>query len=178
MHHILMLCYLVASKIFPEWTESVHVVLSTLIAVPVQGFFIWRCHYILKKNLYCTIPLVLASIGSVVTAILVSLYAFRHGSIRPADGKGYHPSAGRIWCPFLAFLLIPTILDIAITIIMLRYLTSSLKNVHTDHLRRRISRFIIVVWQAAIPPCICTILLLIKYLVFTTSHPVSVPRPP
>ncbi len=33
-------------------------------------------------------------------------------------------------------------------------------------------RFIVVVWQAAIPPCLCAVALVIKYMVFTETHPV------
>jgi hypothetical protein len=33
-------------------------------------------------------------------------------------------------------------------------------------------RFIVVVWQAAIPPGLCAIALVIKYMVFTEMHPV------
>jgi hypothetical protein len=35
-------------------------------------------------------------------------------------------------------------------------------------------RYIIVTWQAVIPPCFCAVALLIKYVTFTQTHPVRV----
>lgn len=43
---------------------------------------------------------------------------------------------------------------------------------HDWNSRKRITRFIVVVWQAAIPPGFCAIALVIKYMVFTETHPV------
>ncbi|SRR6266436_3079297 len=42
----------------------------------------------------------------------------------------------------------------------------------TDTIWQRVSRFIVVTWQAVIPPCLCAVALLIKYLTFTRAHPV------
>ena len=39
----------------------------------------------------------------------------------------------------------------------------------------------VVIWQAAIPPLVCALALLIKYIAFTLAHPVrgsSEPRSP
>jgi hypothetical protein len=33
-------------------------------------------------------------------------------------------------------------------------------------------RYIVVTWQAVIPPCLCAVALLILYLTFTHAHPV------
>jgi len=30
----------------------------------------------------------------------------------------------------------------------------------------------VVIWQAVIPPCLCAVTLLIKYIAFTEAHPV------
>lgn len=37
---------------------------------------------------------------------------------------------------------------------------------------QRVMRYIVVTWQAVIPPCVCAVALLILYLTFTISHPV------
>lgn len=158
--------------IYPNWTESIHVVLSTLTATPIQALFIWRCHHILKKRTYVTIPLVLALISSVVLTALVTAHIFvGHSSPKPARLEDYRPSATTIWWPFVACLAVPAALDIVITGILLYSLTTFLRRIHTEQLRGRILRFIVVVWQASIPPGLCATTLLIKYIVFTETHP-------
>jgi hypothetical protein len=37
---------------------------------------------------------------------------------------------------------------------------------------QRVMRYIVVTWQAVIPPCLCAVALLILYLTFTHAHPV------
>ncbi|KAH8993160.1 hypothetical protein EDB92DRAFT_1944757 [Lactarius akahatsu] len=181
--------------IYPHWTDSVHVVLvcelsvahwgrgfsdcvlgpgqqSTLTGAPIQAFFIWRCYHILKKRIYVIIPLVLALITSVVLTVWVTLYIFRILSIpKPARPEDYHPTATSIWWPFVACLAVPAALDVVITSILLYSLTTFLRRIHTEQLRGRIMRFLIVVWQAAIPPGLCAVALVIKYMVFTETHP-------
>ncbi|KAH9021107.1 hypothetical protein EDB83DRAFT_2320525 [Lactarius deliciosus] len=140
--------------IYPHWTDCVHVVL------------------ILKKRIYVIIPLVLALITSVVLTIWVTVYIFGILSIpKPARPEDYHPTATSIWWPFVACLAVPAALDVVITSILLYSLTKFLRRIHTEQLRGRIMRFIIVVWQAAIPPGLCAVALVIKYMVFTETHP-------
>jgi hypothetical protein len=79
---------------------------------------------------------------------------------------------------------------------VLRSLIKFLKRIHAEHLRRvrrlrvvvrpfcvaysltekpiwqRVVRYIIVTWQAVIPPCFCAVSLLILYLSFTHAQPV------
>ncbi|KAH9057612.1 hypothetical protein EDB87DRAFT_1578611 [Lactarius vividus] len=151
---------------------------STLTAAPIQAFFIWRCYYILKKRIYVIIPLVLALVTSVVLTAWVTVYLFGIISIpKPARPEDYHPTATSIWWPFVACLAVPAALDIVITSILLYSLTAFLRRIHTEQLRgvrhsgQRIMRFIVVVWQAAIPPGLCAVVLVIKYMVFTETHP-------
>ncbi|KAN0124707.1 hypothetical protein V8E53_015670 [Lactarius tabidus] len=178
--------------IHPNWTELIHALLvrkisvahcgrgfsdsvlhpdqqSTLTAVPIQALFIWRCYHILKRRIYVIIPLVFALITSVVLSAWVTAYLFhRHSHPDPA-----HPTATTIWWPYVAFLAVPAAIDLTITSILLYSLTRFLRRIHTEQLRGRITRFIIVVWQAAIPPGLCAIALMIKYMIFTETHPWS-----
>ncbi|KAI9512131.1 hypothetical protein F5148DRAFT_96949 [Russula earlei] len=157
--------------ILPEWTESVHAMLSTLTAAPIQAYFIWRCYHILKKNIYLIIPLVALLIGAIVTAGWVTAWIFRMHASRRADPENYHPTANGIVYPFVAFLTLPAALDITITSILLFSLTTLLRGIHAEHLRSRVTRYMVVIWQAVIPPCICAVALLIKYIAFTNAHP-------
>ena len=83
------------------------------------------------------------------------------------------------------------------TRIVLRSLVKFLKRIHAEHLRRvrpvpspsrcrvahwqsdtenrfwqRVLRYIVVTWQAVIPPCLCAVSLLILHLTFVHAHPV------
>ncbi|KAF8272720.1 hypothetical protein EI94DRAFT_210962 [Lactarius quietus] len=157
--------------IHPTWTELIHVVLSTLTAAPIQALFIWRCYHILKRRIYVIIPLVMALITSIVLSVWVTAYLFNRLTLYQAHPENYHPTATTIWWPFVAYLAVPAALDLVITNILLYSLTRILRRIHTKQLRGRITRFIVVVWQAAIPPGLCAIALVIKYIVFTETHP-------
>ncbi|KAI0297022.1 hypothetical protein B0F90DRAFT_987679 [Multifurca ochricompacta] len=154
-----------------KWTESVQLLLSTLVAAPIQAFFIWRCYYVLKKNIYLIAPLILGLISSMVMTAWVTTWLFHRSATRRNNHEDYHSSLAEIWYPFVACVTIPAVLDIVVTGILLYSLSTFLKRIHAEHLRRRISRFILVLWQAAIPPCLCAIALVIKYAVFTEMHP-------
>lgn len=153
--------------IHPNWTELIHPLLSTLTAAPIQALFIWRCYHILKRRTYVVIPLVSALITSVVLSACVTAYLFH----RLSHPDPAHPTSTTIWWPYVAFLAVPAAIDLAITSIVLYSLTGFLRRIHAEQLRGRITRFIIVVWQAAIPPGLCAIALMIKYMTFTETHP-------
>jgi hypothetical protein len=70
-------------------------------------------------------------------------------------------------------------------------LTRFLRQIHAKHLRtvrlpqravtislldgndlQRVTRYMLIIWQAAIPPLLCATALLIKYIVFTKAQPV------
>ncbi|KAH9019811.1 hypothetical protein EDB85DRAFT_2153461 [Lactarius pseudohatsudake] len=177
--------------IYPHWTDSVHVLLSTLTGAPIQALFIWRCYHILQKRIYVIIPLVLALITSVVLTVWVTVYILV-SSLSPSrlalrtitlqqlryGGLSLHVSLS------LQILLSPASVrqfrdfshhiqfnDILVYVIVLYSLTTFLRRIHTEQLRGRIMRFLIVVWQAAIPPGLCAVALVIKYMVFTETHP-------
>lgn len=80
-------------------------------------------------------------------------------------------------------------------VIVLRSLIKCLKRIHAEHIRRvrplrvvvrqfsgakadgktiwqRVSRYIVVTWQAVIPPCFCAVALMVLYITFTVTNPV------
>ncbi|KAH9982020.1 hypothetical protein BJV74DRAFT_58047 [Russula compacta] len=152
--------------IIPGWTESVHVMLSTLVAAPIQAYFIYRCYHIVKKKVYLIAPLVVILISTIATAVWVTAWIFRMENPHSAQ-----PTGNRIESLFVICLTLPAALDTAITSILLYSLTVLLRDIHAEHLRRRVSRYMVVIWQAAIPPSLCAIALLIKYVTFTIVYP-------
>jgi len=164
--------------IIPEWTESVHVILSALVAAPIQAYFISRCYHILKRNFCLIIPLIITLITNVVTAAWATAWLFRVHAARRANiaavasgAAPYRPSPTTIFYPFVLSITLPAALDITITSILLFSLTNFLRRIHAGHIRRRITRYMIVIWQAVIPPCFCAIGLVIKYITFTQTQP-------
>lgn len=49
---------------------------------------------------------------------------------------------------------------------------SALHSLTEEPISQRILRYIVVTWQAVIPPCLCAVSLLILYVTFTHAHPV------
>ncbi|KAI0255438.1 hypothetical protein BJV78DRAFT_672325 [Lactifluus subvellereus] len=155
--------------VIPGWTESVHVMLSALVAIPIQAYFIRSCYHIMNRNIYLIIPLILALISSAILAGWVTSWIFHVHAAAQSNGVIHLPV--KISPPFVACLAVPAVLDVVITSILFYSLTNLLKRIHAEHLRRRVTRFMIVIWQTAIPPCVCAIALLVKYFVFTEVHP-------
>ncbi|KAH9976619.1 hypothetical protein BGW80DRAFT_871766 [Lactifluus volemus] len=155
--------------IFPGWTDLIHVLLSSLQAVPIQAFFIWNCYHILHRNICLIIPLILALISSLIVSIYFTLQILHIGIAKQPNQHDKIPVT--ISYSFVACLVIPAALDITITCILFYSLMKFLRRIHAEHLRRRVTRYMIVIWQSAIPPCFCAVALLVKYIVFTELHP-------
>ncbi|KAH9020612.1 hypothetical protein EDB84DRAFT_1514989 [Lactarius hengduanensis] len=141
----------------PAWTERVHIILTVLISIPVQSLLIWRCYYILKRNAYLIIPLLLLLLGSAVVAIFDTI-----DLLLPGSGVGQSSNAPVFW-PLLLYCAFTSILDIILSSILFYYLTQSRKRIYVDHTVQWISRHIIIVWQSVIPPTVCTLGISILY---------------
>ncbi|CDO71934.1 hypothetical protein BN946_scf184940.g81 [Trametes cinnabarina] len=69
----------------------------------------------------------------------------------------------------------PTLLDVLVTGILLTFLARSKQNVTSSRFRRILRRLTVLIWEAALPPCICAVLTVITYLtlVYLTNHFIS-----
>ncbi|KAH9019812.1 hypothetical protein EDB85DRAFT_2153462 [Lactarius pseudohatsudake] len=162
----------------PAWTERVHIIFTVLISIPVQSLLIWRCYYILKRNAYLIIPLLLLLLGSAVLAIFDTI-----DLLLPGSSVGQSSNAPVFW-PLLLYCAFTSILDIILSSILFYYLTQSRKRIYVDHtvqvrvavplsavspvllksyFSKWISRHIIIVWQSVIPPTVCTLGISILY---------------
>ncbi|KAH9176217.1 hypothetical protein EDB89DRAFT_209685 [Lactarius sanguifluus] len=149
----------------PAWTEWVHMIFTVLISIPVQSLLIWRCYYILKRNAYLIIPLLLLLLGSAVLAIFDTIDLFR-----PRSGEGRSSNAPMFW-PLLLYSALTSILDIILSSILFYYLTQSRKRIYVDHTVQWISRHITIVWQSVIPPTVCALGISILYGVSRHLYP-------
>ncbi|KAH9960291.1 hypothetical protein BC827DRAFT_407583 [Russula dissimulans] len=148
-------------RVMAAWVDKVHVLLTAIIAAPVQSLLIWRCYYILgeKLRLYIIIPLGFLVLGEVALSILVTVGIFLP-NIR--GGPGLDSTA--LWSPYLLYLIFPSVLDIALCFILFYYLTQTRRRVYSKQKRQRVARLMIIVWQSAVPPTLCSISIVITYL--------------
>ncbi|KAI0297019.1 hypothetical protein B0F90DRAFT_1742388 [Multifurca ochricompacta] len=76
-----------------------------------------------------------------------------------------------LWPPFLLCNIFPTVLNIILSSILLHFLTRSKRRVYTEQTRQSIARLITVVWQSAVPPTVCHVVLFITYLISHQLYP-------
>ncbi|KAH9003902.1 hypothetical protein EDB86DRAFT_2291213 [Lactarius hatsudake] len=152
-------------QIIPTWTERIHIILTVLVSTPVQSLLLWRCYYILKRNIYFVMPLLLLLLGAVALSIFETVWLFQ------GMYDGENPRGSHAFWSFLLYTSLPLLLDIILSGIMFCYLTQSRKRVYADHTVQWISRLIIIVWRSAIPPTVCAIGSFIVYLVSHRMYP-------
>ncbi|KAH9976621.1 hypothetical protein BGW80DRAFT_1289437 [Lactifluus volemus] len=131
-----------------DWTSSPHILLNMLIATPIQSWLIWHSYNILKKKLYIVIPLLALLLASIIISIVATVEI-----LLTCSGKG------RIHTKAILVLtgIFPSVLDIAISVILFCYLAQAKKRVYTEQMRQYIARMTTIVWQSAIPPTLFTI---------------------
>ncbi|KAH9175766.1 hypothetical protein EDB89DRAFT_2227239 [Lactarius sanguifluus] len=153
--------------IFPcgDWGDSVQLVPTLAISVPVQALMIRRCYYLVNKNMFIITSLVILLVASVVVSLWSTVLAFRYVSLLTS---GDPAPLSETFLDLMSVLL-PSVLDLTLTGILLYYLTRTVKRVYAVHKRRRIFRLANIVWQSALPPTLCTICLSALYLRFVVA---------
>jgi len=115
-------------------------------------------------------PLVLLLVASAVMSLWSIALTFRlYINVVAKDPLRLLQIVGISW-NFLISVLLPSVLDIALTGILLYSLTRTMRQVYAVHTRRRISRLANVVWQSALPPTLCAICVSVFYVQFTTGR--------
>ncbi|KAH8988360.1 hypothetical protein EDB92DRAFT_1948037 [Lactarius akahatsu] len=171
----------------PDWEDIVQPIPTLVISVPVQALMIRRCYYLVGKNMFIITPLMLLLVTSIVMSLwtIVSIIEF----VNVIKTTGFLPTltVQRSW-PFLMSVLLPSVLDVALTIIctsstppvtlasriylsrqVLHYLTRSMKQVYAAHTRKRISRLVNIIWRSALPPTLCAICIAVLFIQYTTA---------
>ncbi|KAI0262438.1 hypothetical protein BC834DRAFT_388285 [Gloeopeniophorella convolvens] len=174
--------------VVPGWMENMQSIFSLLMAAPVQCFLIWRCSHMLKWKLYVVTPFALLLIGSIVATILTAVHAF-HIEAAGAYDPSSHPVVLGVYYPWILCIAFPAVLDIALTTIckeryiladypghmvslpVLNILLRSLKHIYNAHFRQRVTHIIRVVWQAAVPPTLFAIGIIVIYLIYKFHLP-------
>ncbi|KAI9457767.1 hypothetical protein BJY52DRAFT_453540 [Lactarius psammicola] len=153
----------------PDWEDIVQSIPTYIISFPVQALMIRRCYWLGRKNMAIVTPLALLLVASIVmTSWSIFLMVHYLTSFADKDWARLPQTVGILW-PYLMSLLLPSVLDFALTGILLHYLTRTMKQVYAPHKRKRITRLVNIVWQSALPPTVCAICALVMYLIFSTS---------
>ncbi|KAI9435577.1 hypothetical protein H4582DRAFT_659589 [Lactarius indigo] len=157
-----------------------------LVSTPVQSLLLWRCYYILKRNVYIIMPLILLLLGTVALGIFDTIWLLMR-----TYGWGRSSHSHPFWS-LLMYSASSSVLDIVLSCILFFYLNQSRKRVYADQavqvrvvvpvsavsrvllkvfLSKWISRLIIIVWQSAIPPTVCVIGFFLTYILSHRLHP-------
>ncbi|KAI0263634.1 hypothetical protein BC834DRAFT_971311 [Gloeopeniophorella convolvens] len=157
----------------PRWPDLAGPAITSLMAAPIQAFYIWRCGPIVKWNLFVLVPCSAVLIASVVTSALATNSLFRNvkfGAIEAQLASPSPPSLGSfLSVPYVLSLLCPAVLDIVVTGILFNFLFRSLSRVYKTSVRTRVTGLIITSLEAAVPTTVCATATAVSYLVFTTS---------
>ncbi|KAI9433971.1 hypothetical protein H4582DRAFT_959850 [Lactarius indigo] len=158
----------------PDWEDIVQSIPTYVISFPVQALMIERCYWLGKKNMFITIPLVLLLVASVImTSWSIFLMIHYLTTFAQEDWVRLPQTVGILW-PYMISLLLPSVLDLALTGILLHYLTRTMKRVYASHQRKLITRLVIIVWQSALPPTLCAMCTFVLYLLLTTTPRMAV----
>lgn len=158
----------------PDWEDIVQSFPTYVISFPVQTLMIVRCYWLGGKNMFIIMPLVLLLVASVAMASW-SVFIVIHylTTFAEEDWIRLPQTVGIVW-PYMTSLLLPSVLDLALTGILLHYLTRAMKRVYSPHKRKSVSRLVNVVWQSALPPTLCAICTFVLYFLFTGTSQMAV----
>ncbi|KAH9039986.1 hypothetical protein EDB84DRAFT_1476741 [Lactarius hengduanensis] len=156
--------------LLPDWNDYIHPIPNLLISAPVQALMIRRCYILVGKNMLIVTPLVLLLVAAIVVPLWSIISIVKLLTVIPAeDILPSFQGIGVDWL-YLMSLLLPTVLDLVLTGVLLRYLTRTRKRVYAEHTRKWISRIANIVWQSALPPTLCTICLSVIYVQYSTMR--------
>jgi len=123
------------------------------IAAPVQGLLIWRCFKAMKRRWCVLIPLALLLLSAIGANIWSTLALFLPLKTPVVHGK----SGMQFPVNFIVAYFLTAALDIIITGLMVWVLLGIKTNTATPHAKQVISHFLRIMWEAAVPPCLCAI---------------------
>jgi len=149
-----------------NWGVCTHLIPTLLISVPVQVFMIRRCSDLVRKNLFIVTPLVLLLVASTVMSlwsiVLLVDYLIFVSVPEHVPASQWVIKFGP-W-PYLVSVVLTSVLDLILTGIMLYHLVRMKNHVYSANIRKQISRFVNVVWQAALPQTLCAICLSVLFI--------------
>ncbi|OCH85471.1 hypothetical protein OBBRIDRAFT_891169 [Obba rivulosa] len=152
-----------------SWADRIQSTVTVCMAAPVQTFLIWRCWTLMNRSWFILIPLSLILSASVISSTIVSQEALSIHFTVITDPSIVLPELP----PNVTFILALTcsaVLDAAVTGILLFFLWRSKQNVVSSRFRRILKRLTVLVWEAALPPCVCAICTVVTYLLLVNEN--------
>ncbi|KAI0782106.1 hypothetical protein C8Q75DRAFT_537519 [Abortiporus biennis] len=151
------------------WVDKLSPILTISMAGPVQSFLIWRCFLLTGKNWICLCSLVAVLLTSAVCSILVTAQTFAVNFSNMFANLDQQPKI-QTNALFILTLASSAALDVAVTTILLVYLSRAKQNVYSSRFRRIMNRLTILIWEAAVPPCVCAIMAVVTYLTLVNNN--------
>ncbi|TDL18937.1 hypothetical protein BD410DRAFT_792733 [Rickenella mellea] len=140
------------------WEDRIQPGLACTMAGPVQAFLIWRCWSAMRRRWFILLPLASLLIASIVMNIIITVQVFDiNWEIVIALGE-------HLPYQFISAFVISAFLDIVLTSLMLWFLISAKSQVVSRRFDAIIGRLLIMLWEAAVPPCACAIVGCLTYI--------------
>ncbi|RDX47370.1 hypothetical protein OH76DRAFT_1405981 [Lentinus brumalis] len=155
------------------WADKLQSTITVMMAAPVQAFLIWRCWTLIHRNFYVLVSLTLLLVAQVVASIIVTVqtFQFHFGIVRQSDvGAGPLPKVPVRISTVVLSLACSAVLDVLVTGILLTFLARSKQHVTSSRFRRILRRLTVLIWEAALPPCICAIMTVVTYLTLVNEN--------
>ncbi|OSD02157.1 hypothetical protein PYCCODRAFT_1368062 [Trametes coccinea BRFM310] len=151
------------SSVLFTWADKMQSTTTVLMAAPVQAFLIWRCWTLFNRSHFVLVSLSTLLLAQLIASVVVTIQTFRiHFGVVPQAEVEAGPLPK---VPGPQILITPlTVLDVLVTGILLAFLARSKQNVTSSRFRRILRRLTVLIWEAALPPCICAVLTVITYL--------------
>ncbi|KAH9857449.1 hypothetical protein C2E23DRAFT_274994 [Lenzites betulinus] len=161
----------IASVLF-IWADKMQSTTTVLMATPVQGFLIWRCWTLFNRNYMVLVTLATLLLAQLVASIVVTVQTFQvhFGVVPQAEVEAGPLPKVPISPTFVLSLTCSAVLDMLVTGILLTFLARSKQSVTSSRFRRILKRLTVLIWEAALPPCICAILTVLTYLTLVDKN--------
>ncbi|KAI0373117.1 hypothetical protein BV20DRAFT_1050036 [Pilatotrama ljubarskyi] len=154
------------------WADKMQSTTTVLMAAPVQAFLIWRCWTLFNRNYIVLISLGTLLVAQLVSSIVVTVQTFQiHFGVVPQAEVDAGPLPKVPISPtFVLSLSCSAVLDILVTGILLAFLARSKQSVTSSRFRRILRRLTVLIWEAALPPCVCAVLTVLTYLTLVDKN--------
>ncbi|KAI0648505.1 hypothetical protein C8Q79DRAFT_1008821 [Trametes meyenii] len=155
----------IASVLF-IWADKIQSTTTVLMAAPVQVFLIWRCWTLFNRSFTVLVGLLTLVLAQLVSSVVVTIQTFQahFGVVPEAEVEAGPLPKVPISPTFVLSLTCSAVLDVLVTGILLVFLTRSKQSVTSSRFRRILKRLTVLIWEAALPPCICAVLTVITYV--------------
>ncbi|KAI0657135.1 hypothetical protein C8Q70DRAFT_292461 [Cubamyces menziesii] len=160
------------SSVLFVWADKIQSTTTVLMAAPVQGFLIWRCWTLFNRSRFVLVSLLTLLLAQLVSSIIVTVQTFQihFGVVPQAEVEAGPLPKVPISPTFVLSLTCSAVLDVLVTGILLAFLARSKQHVTSSRFRRILRRLTVMIWEAALPPCVCAVMTVLTYLTLVNKN--------